>query len=82
MGIWYDSAKNERNIRERGLSFERAADYHPSDEDLSLGTPASISRQRGSRTTSGTVNCGASQLDIWTSGCTFSATFPKQMESA
>jgi uncharacterized DUF497 family protein len=26
MGIEYDPAKNERNIRERGLSFERAAD--------------------------------------------------------
>jgi hypothetical protein len=25
--ITYDSAKNERNIRERGLSFERAADF-------------------------------------------------------
>jgi uncharacterized DUF497 family protein len=45
MGIAYDPAKNERNIRERGLSFERAADYHPSDEDLSPGTPViSISR--------------------------------------
>jgi len=31
MGITYDPAKNERNIRERGLSFERAADYHPGD---------------------------------------------------
>jgi uncharacterized DUF497 family protein len=31
MGITYDPAKNERNIRERGLSFERAADFHPSD---------------------------------------------------
>jgi uncharacterized DUF497 family protein len=27
MGISYDPAKNERNIRERGLSFERAADF-------------------------------------------------------
>lgn len=27
MGIMYDPAKNERNIRERGLSFERAADF-------------------------------------------------------
>jgi uncharacterized DUF497 family protein len=27
MGIDYDPAKNERNIRERGLSFERAADF-------------------------------------------------------
>lgn len=27
MGITYDQAKNERNIRERGLSFERAADF-------------------------------------------------------
>ncbi len=27
MGITYDPAKNERNIRERGLSFERAADF-------------------------------------------------------
>ena len=27
MGIVYDPAKNERNIRERGLSFERAADF-------------------------------------------------------
>ena len=26
MGITYDPAKNERNIRERGLSFERAAE--------------------------------------------------------
>jgi uncharacterized DUF497 family protein len=25
--ITYDSAKNERNIRERGLSFERARDF-------------------------------------------------------
>jgi uncharacterized DUF497 family protein len=25
--ITYDPAKNERNIRERGLSFERAADF-------------------------------------------------------
>jgi len=25
--IRYDPAKNERNIRERGLSFERAADF-------------------------------------------------------
>jgi uncharacterized DUF497 family protein len=27
MGIMNDPAKNERNIRERGLSFERAADF-------------------------------------------------------
>lgn len=27
MQIEYDPAKNERNIRERGLSFERAADF-------------------------------------------------------
>jgi uncharacterized protein len=27
MGITYDPNKNERNIRERGLSFERAADF-------------------------------------------------------
>ena len=27
MGITYDPAKNERNIRERGRSFERAADF-------------------------------------------------------
>jgi len=27
MGILYDPVKNERNIRERGLSFERAADF-------------------------------------------------------
>jgi hypothetical protein len=27
MGITYDPVKNERNIRERGLSFERAADF-------------------------------------------------------
>jgi uncharacterized protein len=27
MGITFDPAKNERNIRERGLSFERAADF-------------------------------------------------------
>jgi uncharacterized protein len=27
MAISFDPAKNERNIRERGLSFERAADF-------------------------------------------------------
>lgn len=27
MAITYDPAKNERNIRQRGLSFERAADF-------------------------------------------------------
>jgi uncharacterized protein len=27
LAITYDPAKNERNIRERGLSFERAADF-------------------------------------------------------
>ncbi len=27
MGITYDPAKNERNVRERGLSFERVADF-------------------------------------------------------
>lgn len=27
MEITFDPAKNERNIRERGLSFERAADF-------------------------------------------------------
>ncbi len=27
MKISYDPAKNERNIRERGLSFERAAEF-------------------------------------------------------
>jgi uncharacterized protein (DUF4415 family) len=27
VAITYDSAKNERNIRERGLSFDRAADF-------------------------------------------------------
>ena len=27
MAISYDPAKNERNVRERGLSFERAADF-------------------------------------------------------
>jgi uncharacterized DUF497 family protein len=27
MQISYDPAKNERNVRERGLSFDRAADF-------------------------------------------------------
>jgi len=27
MAIEYDPAKNDRNIRERGLSFDRAADF-------------------------------------------------------
>ena len=27
MAVTYDPAKNERNIRERGLSFERAAEF-------------------------------------------------------
>lgn len=27
MAISYDPAKNERNLRERGLSFERAAEF-------------------------------------------------------
>lgn len=27
MRITYDAAKNERNLRERGLSFERAAEF-------------------------------------------------------
>jgi hypothetical protein len=27
MGITYDPAKNERNIRERGLPFDRAAEF-------------------------------------------------------
>jgi hypothetical protein len=27
VAITYDPAKNERNIRERGLSFERAAEF-------------------------------------------------------
>ena len=27
MGVAFDPAKNERNVRERGLSFERAADF-------------------------------------------------------
>jgi uncharacterized DUF497 family protein len=27
VAISYDPAKNERNVRERGLSFERAADF-------------------------------------------------------
>jgi hypothetical protein len=27
MQISYDPAKNERNVRQRGLSFERAADF-------------------------------------------------------
>jgi uncharacterized protein len=27
MGITYDPTEDERNIRERGLSFERAADF-------------------------------------------------------
>ncbi len=27
MGIEYDPAKNDRNIRERGFSFDRAADF-------------------------------------------------------
>lgn len=38
MGITYDPAKNERNIRERGLSFERAVDFdfaHASFADYS-----------------------------------------------
>jgi uncharacterized protein len=29
--ITYDPAKNERNIRERGLSFDRAADFNFAD---------------------------------------------------
>jgi uncharacterized protein len=27
VAVTYDPAKNERNIRERGISFERAADF-------------------------------------------------------
>jgi uncharacterized protein len=34
VAITYDRAKNERNIRERGLSFERAADFNFETADL------------------------------------------------
>jgi len=40
MGITYDPAKNERNIRERGLSFERASDF-----DFSTALIADYSRK-------------------------------------
>jgi uncharacterized DUF497 family protein len=36
--ITYDPAKNERNIRERGLSFERAADFDFSTALRSIDT--------------------------------------------
>ena len=36
MEIAFDSAKNERNIRERGISFERAVDF---DFDRALYLP-------------------------------------------
>ena len=38
MDITYDPAKNERNIRERGLSFERAADFDFRTAILSVDT--------------------------------------------
>ena len=44
MGITYDPAKNERNIRERGLSFERAADF-----DFSTALIADYSRNNEKR---------------------------------
>ena len=44
MGITYDPAKNERNIRERDLSFERAADF-----DFSTALFADYSRKGETR---------------------------------
>jgi uncharacterized DUF497 family protein len=44
MGITYDPAKNERNIRERGLSFERAADF-----DFATALIADYTRKGGIR---------------------------------
>jgi len=44
MGITYDPVKNDRNIRERGLSFERAADF-----DLSTALIADDSRNDETR---------------------------------
>ena len=38
MDITYDPAKNERNIRERGLSFERVADFDFQTVLLSIDT--------------------------------------------
>jgi uncharacterized DUF497 family protein len=44
MGITYDPSKNERNVRERGLSFERAADF-----DFSTALIADYSRKGETR---------------------------------
>jgi uncharacterized DUF497 family protein len=44
MGITYDPAKNERNIRERELSFERASDF-----DFSTALIADYSRNNEMR---------------------------------
>ena len=44
MGITYDPVKNECNIRERGLSFERAADF-----DFSTALIADYSRNKEMR---------------------------------
>jgi uncharacterized DUF497 family protein len=44
MGITYDPAKNERNFRERGLSFDRAANF-----DFSTATFATEIRKGETR---------------------------------
>jgi uncharacterized DUF497 family protein len=68
MGITYDPAKNERNIKERNLSFERAADF-----DFESALIADYSRKGEMRR----VPWG-----IWTCGCTCFATSLWRMESA
>jgi uncharacterized DUF497 family protein len=68
MGISYDPAKNERNIRERKLSFERAAGF-----DFETALIADYSPK---------AKCDAWLLGILTGGCTCSATSQKRMESA
>jgi hypothetical protein len=54
MGISYDPAKNERNIHERGLSFERAADF-----DFETALIADYSRNNETRRVAVGCTCSA-----------------------
>ncbi|WP_084621532.1 BrnT family toxin [Luteibacter yeojuensis] len=46
MEIWYDEAKQGRNIRERGLSFERVAQFDFSSALVQSDTRADYGEER------------------------------------
>jgi hypothetical protein len=62
--VTFDPAKNERNIKERGLSFERAADF-----DFETAVFVEDDRKDYARNGFGPWECLMAACTLWCSRC-------------